>query len=730
MQQQSLSPSFQNQSNKVPKKTKKVTKKNGKKNGKNEGTPPRFRSGWDHTYHPPNKEQENQKYCQGLQPQPDKQKEEEHALIIKNKQQLPPKEESPRNLQEMIPQYNESDNYYSNYYYGQNQGNEADYYATWNTQTYQQQTVPNPFQVASLDINYVQSPYCNNSYNYQNEKKNDSTWYQYAQQNVSEFNTETVTDDNNGEYWYQEKNNSSYSRENPATNESYVISSQSTYNTYSQVDTNNNNINNNNNLPQGVPMSTGEITQSSMTNTSTPSSIPYYTTNYYVPGGYGGYIDSSGYYSSPPPSSTTIPAPIPANISPAIPPTAVALPIGLPIQTQSVSIQNKGNTQNTLSKTDWVDFFSQQEKSEEEEEEEYTEDEDKEESQLVIHDNNTIHKVVQTMVVTEEELHDPKDILLNQARLMKIAGEITEYEEAYLQSLIINEEKDVPEAMRRYSLGDMTALVTLLHSNDAQKFDEKDEAYAQHLLLSNDYTPPKKPLPIPSASLKYPICDSSFGVSSGVSSSGSSSLVSRSSIPSVNQSASSISYSEKSNFSVMNQPVNEFEFRNFYGETGSDLIPVNLTDSMLKSPLPPLFIHNDCLCGLILKRTHTKVIFKKWNRCLFICKHNFLQLYRTESDWLRNGPIYWQTNYHAFMHVTPIVRKTYENILVFTFELVENPRTVEHEKAAIQKSSFDSRLPIRLIAKFGSSYYGIVKALFDNIQTSIIKKVEEVENEV
>ena len=65
--------------------------------------------------------------------------------------------------------------------------------------------------------------------------------------------------------------------------------------------------------------------------------------------------------------------------------------------------------------------------------------------------------------------------------------------------------------------------------------------------------------------------------------------------------------------------------------------------------LPPLFHYNDFLCGMILKRVVSKKIFKKWNRCVFIVKHSFLQLYRTVNEWKQQGPIYWQTNIHSFM---------------------------------------------------------------------------------
>lgn len=67
------------------------------------------------------------------------------------------------------------------------------------------------------------------------------------------------------------------------------------------------------------------------------------------------------------------------------------------------------------------------------------------------------------------------------------------------------------------------------------------------------------------------------------------------------------------------------------------------------SYLPPLFLYNDFLCGMVLKRVTSKKIFKKWNRCVFVVKPSFLQLYRTVTDWKQQGPIYWQTNIHSYM---------------------------------------------------------------------------------
>ena len=56
------------------------------------------------------------------------------------------------------------------------------------------------------------------------------------------------------------------------------------------------------------------------------------------------------------------------------------------------------------------------------------------------------------VVNTVEEIHTPEDVLLNQCHLMSIAGEITEYEESYLQQLVLQKDPSAKEALRRYSL--------------------------------------------------------------------------------------------------------------------------------------------------------------------------------------------------------------------------------------------------------------------------------------
>ena len=80
---------------------------------------------------------------------------------------------------------------------------------------------------------------------------------------------------------------------------------------------------------------------------------------------------------------------------------------------------------------------------------------------------------------------------------MCIAGEITEYEESYLQQLILSKDPSVKEALRRFSLSIMTvlimcrgesqSLIQLLHAcdEDTDLLVKKDQDYAQYIATTN-----------------------------------------------------------------------------------------------------------------------------------------------------------------------------------------------------------------------------------------------------
>ena len=274
------------------------------------------------------------------------------------------------------------------------------------------------------------------------------------------------------------------------------------------------------------------------------------------------------------------------------------------------------------------------------------------------------------VINTVEDIHTPEDVLINQVHLMTIAGEITEYEESFLQQLILEKDPSVREALRRYSLGESQSLVQLLHARDdsSDLLTKKDLEYATYLAQNEPEPGPERP--------------------------------------------------HGNGFEQM--------YASLYDErSAANIVSYTPEDAMKMTNLPPLFTVNETLCGMVLKRVTSKKIFKKWNRCVFVVKPSFLQLYRTAAEWRQQGPIYWQTNIHSYMRASPIVRKSYDNILIYTFELLENPLTNVHINAAIQGVAFSASLPIREVGVFGSAYYGIVKALHDKLEEDIRLKVEE-----
>ena len=300
------------------------------------------------------------------------------------------------------------------------------------------------------------------------------------------------------------------------------------------------------------------------------------------------------------------------------------------------------------------------------------------------------------VINTVEEIHTPEDILINQAHLMCIAGEITEYEESYLQQLILAKDPSVKEALRRYSLGETQSLIQLLHVYDdaSDLLTKKDQEYAQYVATA------KSDERIQTTNQQNRDM-----------------MIEQASIP--GNTMIIIPPGENSAFEQM--------YSSLYNDTSSSatINTVTYDEAMKMNYLPPLFYYNDLLCGMVLKRVTSKKIFKKWNRCVFVVKPSFLQLYRTVMDWKQQGPLYWQTNIHSFMHCSAIERKSYDNLVLYTFELQENPRTTVHSNAAIQGVSFSNSLPSREVAIFGSAYFGIVKELHSKLEEFIKMKVSE-----
>lgn len=71
---------------------------------------------------------------------------------------------------------------------------------------------------------------------------------------------------------------------------------------------------------------------------------------------------------------------------------------------------------------------------------------------------------------------------------------------------------------------------------------------------------------------------------------------------------------------------------------------VDVTQNNSQS-LPHLFYYNNELCGLIMKRTQTKLLFKKWKHCIFVVKPTALLLYQSIEDWRLNRAIYWYCDF-------------------------------------------------------------------------------------
>ena len=65
--------------------------------------------------------------------------------------------------------------------------------------------------------------------------------------------------------------------------------------------------------------------------------------------------------------------------------------------------------------------------------------------------------------------------------------------------------------------------------------------------------------------------------------------------------------------------------------------------------LPHLFFCDNDLCGLVMKRTKTKIFFKKWKHCIFVVKPTCLLLYQSVEDWRQNRAVYWSIDLRSYM---------------------------------------------------------------------------------
>lgn len=206
-------------------------------------------------------------------------------------------------------------------------------------------------------------------------------------------------------------------------------------------------------------------------------------------------------------------------------------------------------------------------------------------------------------------VHAPRtalQVIYDEIDLLFAAGEITEAEAAELHELAFQGDLRVRDAIAQHSQGNSSLLVSLLH-RDNDHLDllyQRDMQYATYVQQStqNYYNAPEVQ---PQAVYTY------------------------SSLYSYNQNPSHLA------------PV---------GVNPSNSVPnySNATASSLQvgSTLPPLFYCDSFLCGLILKQTQTKLVFKKWKHCVFMLIPNALQLYQTLNDWKFRRAVYWSLPIH------------------------------------------------------------------------------------
>ena len=197
---------------------------------------------------------------------------------------------------------------------------------------------------------------------------------------------------------------------------------------------------------------------------------------------------------------------------------------------------------------------------------------------------------------TTTVVHAPKtalQVIYDEIDLLFAAGEITEAESAELHQLAFQGDLRVRDAIAQHSQGNSSLLVSLLH-RDNDNLDllyQRDMQYATYVqqTTQNYYNAPEVQ---PQAVYTY------------------------SSLYSYNQNPPQ----------VVPAGVNpSSSIPNYTNATASSL--------QFNSTLPPLFYCDTFLCGLILKQTQTKLVFKKWKHCVFMLIPNALQLYQTLNDW-------------------------------------------------------------------------------------------------
>lgn len=210
---------------------------------------------------------------------------------------------------------------------------------------------------------------------------------------------------------------------------------------------------------------------------------------------------------------------------------------------------------------------------------------------------------------TTSSLESTTRLLFDELSLLQVAGEITEVEAVELRNMVLQGDRRVVEALRQHSLlayrdrvicsGNSHPLVALLHRDDTQMdlLFHRDEEYAAYIEDHSSESILPNPMPITN---------------------------------SVTETTSTLVVQN----SIMNAE------NQYYPNASIPYSPA------VRNTLPHLFYCDGDLCGMIMKRTQTKVFFKKWKHCIFVIKPLFLLLYATIDDWKQNRGAYWQKQLH------------------------------------------------------------------------------------
>ena len=191
-----------------------------------------------------------------------------------------------------------------------------------------------------------------------------------------------------------------------------------------------------------------------------------------------------------------------------------------------------------------------------------------------------------------------------------MAGEITEVEAVELRNMVLQGDRRVAEALRQHSLlavycvciiysGNSHPLVALLHRDDTHMdlLFHRDEEYAAYVEDHSSESLLSNPIPVTNSVVET-----------------TSTLVVQN------------SYMDPGN--------------QYYANASIPFSPA------VRETLPHLFYCDGDLCGMIMKRTQTKVFFKKWKHGIFVIKPLYLLLYATIDDWKQNRGVYWQKQLH------------------------------------------------------------------------------------